>query len=78
MNKGERAQERVDEFCSVSELAKVLKLTPVTIYRMIGRGELPCHTFGRVKRFRTRDIKAYFKRCRTPVSAIQERRQPSP
>jgi excisionase family DNA binding protein len=78
MAKGERSEERFDEFCSVGELAKVLQLTPVTIYRMIDRGELPCYTFGRLKRFRTRDIQDYFKRCRTPVSAIQGRRQPSP
>ena len=76
--KGELLEERFDELYSVGELAKVLKLTPVTIYRMIDRGELPCYTFGRAKRFRTRDIEDYFKRCRTPVSAIQGHRRPSP
>lgn len=36
-----------DEYLSVEETAKKLKLAPITIYRMIYRNELPAVKFGR-------------------------------
>jgi excisionase family DNA binding protein len=53
------------EFYTVKELAKLLSVNPMTIYRMVDRGELPVHFVGgRAKRFRRADIEAYLKKIR--------------
>ena len=54
------------EFYTVSQLAKLLQLTPMTIYRMVQRGSLPCHSIGRVKRFRRDDVELFLKQSRVP------------
>jgi excisionase family DNA binding protein len=56
------------EFYTVSQLARLLQLTEMTIYRMVHRGELPCYSIGRVKRFRQNDVEAFLKRCRVPAA----------
>ena len=53
------------EFYTVKELAELLAVNPMTIYRLIDRGELPVHTIGRAKRFRRSDIEDYLQRVRT-------------
>ena len=53
------------EFYTVRELAELLSVNPMTIYRMVDRGELPVYTIGgRAKRFRKDDIEAYLKKVR--------------
>ena len=79
MARDKRTEGKFDEFYTVGQLAGILKLTEVTIYRMVNRGELPCHTIGRIKRFRNRDVEDFLKRCRTPIAAAERRhRRPSP
>lgn len=56
------------EFYTVAQLARLLQLTEMTIYRMVHRGELPCYSIGRVKRFRQGDVEAFLKSCRVPAS----------
>ena len=56
------------EFYTVAQLARLLQLTEMTIYRMVHRGELPCYSIGRVKRFRHGDVEAFLKSCRVPAS----------
>ena len=56
------------EFYTVSQLAKLLQLTEMTIYRMVNRGDLPCYCIGRIKRFRLDDIEKFLKTCRVPAS----------
>ncbi len=56
------------EFYTVAQLARLLQLTEMTIYRMVHRGELPCYSIGRVKRFRYGDVEAFLKRCRVPAA----------
>jgi excisionase family DNA binding protein len=70
-----RAQQRdsaradqVREFYTVSQLADLLQLTEMTIYRMVNRAELPCYAIGRVKRFRHRDIEEFLDSCRIPAA----------
>ncbi len=63
------AVEQVREFYTVSQLADLLQLTEMTIYRMVNRAELPCYAIGRVKRFRHRDIEEFLDRCRVPAVA---------
>jgi excisionase family DNA binding protein len=55
------------EFFTVSQLADMLQLTEMTIYRMINRGDLPCYAIGRIKRFRQRDIEDFLESHRLPA-----------
>ncbi|MGO9055768.1 MAG: helix-turn-helix domain-containing protein [Candidatus Binataceae bacterium] len=66
----------VREFYTVSQLADLLQLTEMTIYRMVNRAELPCYSIGRVKRFRHRDIEEFLNRCRVPAIKPRERANP--
>lgn len=61
------------EFYTVSQLADLLQLTEMTIYRMVNRGELPCYEIGRVKRFRQRDIEQFLESRRSPGAARRGR-----
>ena len=56
------------EFYTVGQLADLLQLTPMTIYRMVRRGELACHAIGRIKRFRRGDVEAFLQKARRPTS----------
>ena len=55
----------LDEFYTVKELAKLLKVTQRTVYRLVERGELPVHSFGRAKRFSRADVEDYIERSRS-------------
>ena len=57
------------EFYTVGQLADLLQLTPMTIYRMVRRGELACHAIGRIKRFRRGDVETFLKNSRQPADA---------
>ncbi len=83
-SRGERTRDRsgsragepiqnapVREFYTVSQLADLLQLTEMTIYRMIGRGELPCYAIGRVKRFRRGDVEEFLEQCRVQGTGKQ-------
>ena len=56
------------EFYTVGQLAELLQLTPMTIYRMVRRGELACHAIGRIKRFRRGDVETFLENSRQPAS----------
>lgn len=47
------------EFYSRKELAELLGVTPLTVYRITQRGELDYHMIGRAMRFRREDIESY-------------------
>ena len=61
-------EEKPAEFFTVGQLADLLQLTQMTIYRMVNRGELPCYSIGRVKRFSRSDIDEFLDSCRIPAS----------
>ncbi len=44
------------EFLTVDEMAELLSVKPVTIYRMAARGAIPVYQVGRVKRFKRSDV----------------------
>jgi excisionase family DNA binding protein len=69
-------QPEIREFYTVSQLAELLQLTEMTIYRMINRGELPCYAIGRVKRFRHRDVEEFLDSCRVPATKAKILREP--
>src|SRR5271157_1964643 len=60
--------EQKREFYTVAQLAELLQLTEMTIYRMISRGELPCYVIGRAKRFRSSDLESFLESCRMPAA----------
>ena len=60
MNNGKNEKS----FYTVKELAALLEVTEMTIYRMTRRGEIPVHNIGRSKRFSKADIDAFLERCR--------------
>lgn len=60
-------ENNAKEFYTVSQLAELLQLTEMTIYRMIGRGDLACYSIGRIKRFRHDDIEKFLNACRVPA-----------
>jgi excisionase family DNA binding protein len=47
------------EFYTVKELAELLVVKPVTIYRLVKRGDIPCYNVGGLKRFSKKDIDSY-------------------
>lgn len=53
------------EFLTVRETAALLRLAPVSVYRMVDRQELPVYRFLRVLRFKRRDVLEYIERSRT-------------
>jgi excisionase family DNA binding protein len=64
------------EFYTVGQLAELLQLTPMTIYRMVRRGELTCHAIGRIKRFRRGDVEAFLENSRQPASEAVRTERP--
>jgi excisionase family DNA binding protein len=61
-------------FLTAKQLAGLLQITEMTIYRLARRGELPYHSIGRVKRFRRSDVEQFLNRCRVDPSEIQGHR----
>ena len=55
-----------DVFYTSTELAKLLKITQRTVYRLMERGVLPYYEIGRVKRFRKKEVEEYLQRVRRP------------
>lgn len=52
------------EFYTVQELAELLQVTRMTIYRLERSGKLKGHHIGRAKRYRREDIEDYLKTVR--------------
>ena len=46
--------ENIDEFLTIEELAKILKVTKVTLYRMARAGKIPAMKFGKSWRVSSR------------------------
>jgi len=51
------------EFYSVKELASLLNVHPMTVYRMVQRGKITCHQIGRAKRFHRNDVELFLDDC---------------
>lgn len=61
-------------FLTAKQLAGLLQITEMTIYRLARRGELPYHSIGRVKRFRRSDVEHFLDRCRVDPAATEGHR----
>lgn len=56
--------DREEEYLTIEEAAKKLKVSEITIYRMARRGEIPAFKFGRSWRISSNDLKALFERSK--------------
>jgi excisionase family DNA binding protein len=63
-------KERPREFYTVSQLAELLQLNEMTIYRMVNRGTLPCYVIGRTKRFKRSEVDEFLRSCRSKVRRL--------
>jgi len=52
------------EFFTTAEVAAFLRVSRKTVLRMARRGALPCHEFGRAKRFRREEIERFLSAAR--------------
>jgi excisionase family DNA binding protein len=59
-----KSSDIVTEFYTVKQLANALQITEMTVYRLVRRGELPCHSIGRAMRFRRSDVEGFLRKCR--------------
>ncbi len=59
------------EFYTAQELAQMLCVTEMTIYRMAKRGQLPFYSIGRSMRFRAHEVEAFLQAAKgqAPTSA---------
>jgi len=57
--------EGLKEFMTPNELAELLQVNVMTVYRMVRRGAIACHQIGRAKRFRRADVEDFLAQCRT-------------
>ncbi len=52
------------EFLTVKEVAELLRVKPLTIYRMVKDSRLKGYSIGRNLRFKRQDIDAFLERCK--------------
>lgn len=52
------------KFLKVEEIASILRVSPMTVYRVIKSGELPVTRIGRSFRVAEADLDEYLKRAR--------------
>jgi len=51
-------QTKPDEFLTIEEVAKILKVTKVTLYRMARKGKIPAVKFGKAWRINSKLLEA--------------------
>ena len=57
-------RKRIRNFYTVKELAALLVVQPITIYRMVDRGQFPAIRIGKSLRFDPADIETFLDRIR--------------
>lgn len=58
------ADQEEKDFYTAEDLAKILQVTKVTIYRLMDQGELPYHQLGKLKRVRRADFEEFLAKSR--------------
>ena len=58
-----------EPFMTVAEIAELLRLSKMSVYRLIERDGLPAYKFGRSYRVDKRDVAEYVKSCATRDAA---------
>jgi putative molybdopterin biosynthesis protein len=67
--------ELTESFLTTRELADLLRVSEMTVRRLVQRGEIPCYRFGRRIRFLVDDVQAFMTRSKvwTQGSEVRER-----
>jgi putative molybdopterin biosynthesis protein len=67
--------ELKETFMTTRELADLLRVSEMTVRRLVNRGEIPCYRFGRKMRFLVEDVQKFMTRSKTLAKAgeIRER-----
>jgi len=60
------------QFYTTHELAQLLRVSEITIYRMAKRGQLPFYCIGRAMRFRRRDVEVYLQSVKGQTAEDEE------
>jgi excisionase family DNA binding protein len=64
MKVGSNADNRIKGFFTPGELAEFMAISKPTIYRLVGRRQIPFHKIGGVLRFKKYDIARYLENNR--------------
>lgn len=64
MEIGLNANNRIKAFFTPDELAEFLAISKATVYRLVGKRQLPFHKIGGVLRFKKQDIEEYLENGR--------------
>lgn len=56
----------MSEYLTVPEVAKRLRVSNMTVYRLLSKGELRYHEFGKAFRILEAELEAYVKRSERP------------
>jgi excisionase family DNA binding protein len=59
------ADKKIKAFFTPDELAEFLAISKATVYRLVGKRQLPFHKIGNVLRFKKEDIEKYLEGGRT-------------
>ena len=59
MEIGSNADNKIKAFFTPEELAEFLAISKATVYRLVGKRQLPFHKIGGVLRFKKADIEEY-------------------
>jgi excisionase family DNA binding protein len=70
--KTKASEQLTPPFYTVTDLARLLQLKPMTIYRMVKAGTLPYYLLGRGMRFRREEVEAFLQEHRTPTRRKEE------
>jgi excisionase family DNA binding protein len=57
---------------TIKQVAKYLQVVPITVYRMIDRGDLKASKVGRVWRIRYQDVQEYLERSEAAQRGTKE------
>jgi excisionase family DNA binding protein len=63
---------------TLSEVAELLKVHPITVYRLIKRGKLPVFHIGRVLRFDANQLEDWLRITQRDIALKDHRRKPKP
>ncbi len=59
-----------DDWLSTQEAARLLGITPRTLYRFIDQGDIPAYRMGRVIRLRRREVESFIESSRIEPGSI--------
>ena len=69
-SRSDLAENRIEpqDFYTMSQIATLLDLNEMALYRFAKKGELPSHKLGGMVRFRGEDIEGFVRKRRSPSS----------